>query len=71
MRNSYCTGEEGRRGFEEEERRRRGVELVEAARAAGAGEDDERGESLVSRKRKADGEVLQIKGEKRSRTEEP
>lgn len=71
VRNSYCTGEEGRRGFEEEERRRRGVELVEAAREAGVGMggEDERGKSLVSRKRKADEGLLE--GEKRSRTEEP
>lgn len=82
MRNSWCTGEEGKRGFEEEERRKAGGELeveVLGGDSRGDGVGDGRGELLVSRKRKADGdvngdgedEVTRRDGEKRSRTEEP
>lgn len=82
VRNSWCTGEEGKRGFEEEERRKAGGELeveVLGGDSRGDGVGDGRGELLVSRKRKADGdvngdgedEVTRRDGEKRSRTEEP
>ncbi|KAK5944401.1 mRNA splicing protein [Knufia obscura] len=77
VRNSYCTGEEGRRGFEEEEAQRLGRNLVvEKEEEGGDVAGNEKGEvaGADSRKRKViedgddegGGEV-----QKRSRTEEP
>lgn len=73
VKNSYCTGEEGRRGFEEEEAQRKGRNLVEQE-ADQAVEEQEETSIESGRKRKAIEEVeVVMEGDrgKRTRTEEP
>lgn len=79
VRNGYCTGEEGKRAFEEEEARKLGwglggKGLEEGQGGGGGGDGDGNGDSLGGRKRKADEEDQDLEGgerEKRSKTEEP
>lgn len=79
VRNSYCTGEEGRRGFEEEEAQRLGRNLgVEGGESDEDGAGDGDGEVMAfdgdGKKRKAveDGDDEGGgEAQKRSRTEEP
>lgn len=73
VKNSYCTGEEGKRGFEEEEAQRLGRNLVAEKAGANLVQGDEVTAS-DSKKRKATEDDNDRGGEetqKRSRTEEP
>lgn len=66
VKNSYCTGEEGIRGFEEEEAQRSGRTLLEQK----AKEGGDVQETEITRKRRASGEVEVEDRGKRGRTEE-
>lgn len=73
VRNSYCTGEEGRRGFEEEEAQRLGRNLVaetaeedRAEAAEGVPSDSKKRKAVEDGNDDGGGEV-----QKRSKTEEP
>ncbi|KAK5087633.1 mRNA splicing protein [Exophiala xenobiotica] len=73
VKNSYCTGEEGRRGFEEEEAQRLGRNLI-AERADEDRAEDAEEIAFDSKKRKAVEDGNDEGGgeaQKRSRTEEP
>ncbi|KAJ9661269.1 mRNA splicing protein [Neophaeococcomyces mojaviensis] len=72
VKNSYCTGEEGKRGFAEEEAQRLGRNLI-----TDGGLQEERADEQPSRKRKADDDDVDQKGggseegrEKRAKTED-